>query len=678
MIIKKLSIYLLRIIVGSLLFTWPGMVYSSDKNDSDYLLSLSLAELLNVDVISASKKEESIATAPAIISVFTRQEIIDTGSKNIIEALSIMTGIFTYDTYFSEYNLVSIRNNFGGEHYLSKILFLINGHPTFSPVNGSVKLTALSINAVERIEVVRGPVAVLYGTNALTGVINVITRKGSASEKSEVSIGFGSDNKRKLDFSISDAKGDLNYFISGSYQKEDGYGVSLLPEQDEAGVGRPATDFGENILSLFSNISYQGFDLDFFYSDVAKDHKIGIIPNTFFSGVDTFDDKQLYLDFRYQQMMNDDISLNYKVRYDKLEVDYKVDGIYLLESAVFDLDSPPHITEVVTDATKMGAEFYANINFSDEWDLNTGLAYDKYKASPYLFAIDSSVVATGNSPLSPFVDSKSDHDAAFYANTNYLFSEKSSLTAGIRHTENNTSGGQTDYRVGLISEINDEFIFKGLFATSFRSANFFERYATSAPILQGDVDLKNETLKGLDLGLYYTNTQTKIALIYYQNETEDFIKRRLVNGVVTYVNLPQGEKISGIELELKHFFSPQLSLFLNASHALTTEDGATGDELEFTLDNLYNFGITYKPTEKITLNTYNSYRSDWDQSDSYMLSNLYMTYKTESYNKQLSFFLSINNIFDEQYTYAEFSRGNIATIPGGASRTYFGGVTMSF
>ena len=182
MIIKKSYIYLLHVIAGSLLLTWPAMAFSTDKNNSDYLLSLSLEELLNVKVISASKKEESIATAPAIMSGFTRQEIIDTGSKNIVEALSIMTGLFTYDTYFSEYNLVSIRNNFGGEHYLSKVLFLINGHPTFSTVNGSVKLRALSINSVERIEVVRGPVSVLYGTNALTGVINVITRKGAAAE----------------------------------------------------------------------------------------------------------------------------------------------------------------------------------------------------------------------------------------------------------------------------------------------------------------------------------------------------------------------------------------------------------------------------------------------------------------------------------------------------------------
>jgi len=676
--IVKPYIDLLGIVVGSLLLIWPGMVFSTEKNSSDYFLSLDLEELINVKVISASKKEESIATAPAIMSVFTRQEIFDTGAKNIVEALSIMTGLFTYDTYFSEYNLVSIRNNFGGEHYLSKILFLINGHPTFSPVNGSVKLTALSIKSVERIEVVRGPVSVLYGTNALTGVINVITRKGKTEEKSEISLGIGSGNKVKLDFSHSGVKGELNYFIAGNYQKEDGYDVTLLPEQDEAGVGRSSRDFGENILSLFSNISYQGFEADFFYSDVAKDHKIGITPNTSFSGVDTFDDKQLYLDIRYQQVINSDITLNYKIRYDQLKVDYKVDGIYILENAFFNLGSPPHITKVVSNSTKVGAEFYANINFSEQWDLNTGLSYDKYQATPYIFSIDSSVMTTSNSPISPFVDSKSDDDAAFYANTNYLFTKKSSLTAGVRHTNNNTTGGQTDYRAGLIYKINKEFIFKGLFATSFRSANFFERYTTSAPILKGDENLKNETLKGLDIGLYYTNNQTKVALTYYRNKTENFIKRQLVNGVVTYINLPHGEKTTGLEFELTHFFSPQLSLFINGSHALIAEDSATESALEFTLDDLYNFGITYKPTNKFTLNTYSSYRSDWGRSDPYLLSNLHLSYKTQAYDKDFSLQLSINNIFDEQYTYAEFSRANIATIPGGSPRTYHLGVVMSF
>lgn len=652
----------------------------TDTEDDFLLEEMSLASLLEFDgiVVSASKKEESIDTAPAIMSVFTRQNIIDTGSKNIVEALGIMTGLFSYDTYFSQYNLASMRNNFGGEHYLSKILFLVNGHPVFSPVNGGVKLTALPIEAVQRIEVVRGPVSVLFGTNALTGVINVITRKGDNNKQSTITAGIGSGSKRKLDFAINHEQDDFSYLISGTYQKEDGFPLKVLPSQDEAARGYADKDFGEDMTSLFSNIAYKGFEADIFYSNAKKDHKYGIIPNSFFAGADTFDEQMFYFDLRYQQVVNDDVLLNYRVGYDKLDIDWRNDGIYILESGPFGLDSPPHITDINTDSSKKSAEFYANIDISENWDVTTGIVYGSYEAQPYIFEIDTSIVSTGLSPLSSFTDTKTDSDVALYANTTYKVSDSTSLSSGFRYTDNKIAGGQFNYRMGLIYRLSKTLVVKGLYATSFRSPNLFERYAASAPILRGDENLNNEVLKGIDIGLYYNGQQTKASVNYYNNKTEDFIKRQAIDGIPTYANLPDGEKTTGLEFEFKHFFSKELSVFVNGTHSFSAEDGSNGEDLKYTVDNMANFGLTYKPSDKLTFSTFNSYRSSWAESPSFSVYNIHAAYKMALDEGELTVSLSVNNVFDEQYTYAEFSRGRLPTIPGGAPRTFHAQVSYAF
>jgi outer membrane receptor protein involved in Fe transport len=257
-------------------------------------------------------------------------------------------------------------------------------------------------------------------------------------------------------------------------------------------------------------------------------------------------------------------------------------------------------------------------------------------------------------------------------------SDDLSLTAGFRHTDNETAGEQFNYRAGVIYRINESFVVKGLYATSFRSANLFERYVSSVPILKGNVDLQNEELKGVDIGLYYTGKQSKAAINYYRNNTENFIKRRPVDGVPTYVNLAEGEKTTGLEYEFTHFFSKSLSVFVNGSHSFSAEDGASGEDLKYVLDDLVNFGLTYKYNEKLTISTFNRYRSGWGDAASFSVYNLHLAYLMTMGEYDVKLSLSLDNVFDKSYEYAEFSRGRLATIPGGAPRRFLAAINLAF
>jgi iron complex outermembrane receptor protein len=144
---------------------------------------MSLEDLMNVPIVSASREKEDAFDAPVTSYVVTRQEIEKAGSTSIPEALRLCPALFVTEVTNGVYQ-VDIRglNNAPAFDYaiLNKTtLVMIDNRPVFNQLQGGTFWANLpvDINDVERIEVVAGPSAALYGPNAVSGVINIITRK---------------------------------------------------------------------------------------------------------------------------------------------------------------------------------------------------------------------------------------------------------------------------------------------------------------------------------------------------------------------------------------------------------------------------------------------------------------------------------------------------------------------
>lgn len=166
-------------------------VFAQDaKTDSEDMYELSLEELMSINIVSASKKSESTFEAPVTSYVVTRQDILNSGATSIPEALRLAPGLIVREIANGSYD-VSIR---GGKDNLpshqftylnTSILAMINGRPVFNYLQGGTYWENLPIDVadVEQIEIVYGPNAPLYGPNAVDGVINIITRKGTGDSK---------------------------------------------------------------------------------------------------------------------------------------------------------------------------------------------------------------------------------------------------------------------------------------------------------------------------------------------------------------------------------------------------------------------------------------------------------------------------------------------------------------
>lgn len=173
-----------------LAFACVGEVSAEEKD----LLNLSVEDLLNVEVTSVSKKAESLNDSPAAIYVITQDDIRRIGATSIPEALRLAPGIDVARIDGHKW-AVSARG-FNGR-FANKLLVMIDGRSIYSRVFAGVywENQDVMLEDVERIEVIRGPGATLWGANAVNGVINIITKHSAETQGGLLVAGGGTEEQ---------------------------------------------------------------------------------------------------------------------------------------------------------------------------------------------------------------------------------------------------------------------------------------------------------------------------------------------------------------------------------------------------------------------------------------------------------------------------------------------------
>lgn len=186
---KKCRRLLPLIPAGCLLFTLNENAHSA----VDYL-DLTIEQLLDAQVVSASKKMESVSEAPAAIYVVTAEDITRTGVTTIADALRMVPGMVVARSDSNSW-AISIRGF--NSTLANKLLVLIDGRTVYNPVFGGVLWEAndLMLEDIERIEVVRGPGGSLWGANAVNGVINIITKQSEQTQGNVASAIYGNEEQ---------------------------------------------------------------------------------------------------------------------------------------------------------------------------------------------------------------------------------------------------------------------------------------------------------------------------------------------------------------------------------------------------------------------------------------------------------------------------------------------------
>jgi iron complex outermembrane receptor protein len=233
------------------------------------LAALGNSSVMTVDevVVTAERIRHPVRDVAASVSVVTAADLERTTARTATAALASLPGVFVQKTGAFGRNDVDIR---GVGDRGCRVQVLVDGRPEKMPIYGCVVTHTLPLNNVERIEVVRGPLSVLYGSDAMAGVVNIVTRRAERALELGARIDYGSFNTRHAVASAGLKQGGFNVLFSADKAMSDGH--------------LPNSQYNGNDLSLRAGYDFSSaFKLDFtgkYFTGVKHEPKRSTDPDT--------------------------------------------------------------------------------------------------------------------------------------------------------------------------------------------------------------------------------------------------------------------------------------------------------------------------------------------------------------------------------------------------------------
>ena len=185
---------------------------------------MSLLELMDIKITTAGKTSEKVSDIPASVVIITREEIAQNGYQTLHEILENTLGMYP----INDYNVLGTDMGVRGHKSAranENIIFMVNGVNQTNDMykNNPLNQIIVPVEAIDKIEIVRGPMSVIYGSGAFFGAINIITN--DSGEKKPVNIAsasYGSFNSKKAFVRFEDKIADLHFSLNGSVYNDDG------------------------------------------------------------------------------------------------------------------------------------------------------------------------------------------------------------------------------------------------------------------------------------------------------------------------------------------------------------------------------------------------------------------------------------------------------------------------
>ena len=183
--------------------------------------ALLLAESLPDYVVTASRDSEEILDAPAQVAIITADQIESTGKKNIVDVLADVAGVTVRSQSSDAQGQVSMRGF--GENSFGRVKVLVDGRELNNPDMNGINWQSIPVSSIERIEVLDGPSSVLYGSGAVGGVINIITKEGAKGVIADATLSYGSFSTKRALINGGYGTDTAGFLVSADIYKSNGY-----------------------------------------------------------------------------------------------------------------------------------------------------------------------------------------------------------------------------------------------------------------------------------------------------------------------------------------------------------------------------------------------------------------------------------------------------------------------
>lgn len=509
-------------------------------------------------LVTATRTEQEVKETPSAVEVITREDLDTLGATNLLDALRLSTSI-NITTPSMTGNGVSIRG-MESRH----ALILIDGQRMTSEgsssTGNSYEWTRINLDNVERIEIVRGIASSLYGSDALAGVINIITKKSGKKEftmtyspsRYSDDMSNGSDN---ISFRYDAGKqGPWSWAFTAGQRKTD----PLAEPGDEKNTTYHGTRKFMNMAGRYDLVGNRHLDFkaDYLKEDMAnRSHPVASVDNNFF-----YDNTRKSFSLG---LSGERSNGNYELRTYFGQQDKRQD-YYNNLTHVYTFG------EDLSTRKTWTTEARTSVQIGDQHLLTTG---GEFRTESY----EGSRVLTGKETI--------DY-TALYVQDEYVANDRWLVIPSVRLDDSSKFSSNVSPKLGITYKMNEHSRLKASAGEGFRAPTLDDMYMkmwmqpmSGMPMfIYGNPNLKPETSKGYEFGIEGERGNIFGKLTYFTNDVKDkIISQRIMAPpsppYFTYVNINKA-KIDGVEFEAGQRINNKFSVKLTYTY-LDAIDGKT-------------------------------------------------------------------------------------------------------
>jgi len=609
-------------------------VFAQD-DELEKLLRLKIEDLSNLKIVSVTKTFTKINEAPAAVRVITSETIKENGFFTLEEALSVLPG-FQFRN-IQGFNSYIFQRGIPNQNNLS--LLLVDGIQINELNSGGFYGGGqFNLDDVERIEVVYGPASALYGTNAVSGIINIITKNpendagfrlnglygsfntynGGISysyynEKDEFGVRFSANIKNSEKADLSGSEGDYNWSSNmENYEK----------------------DYSINLKSRYHNLSF-GLIFQNKQSSRTTNYKTTgtkyLDRNTLWNI--SFINSYLKYDYAFSPAINLLSTLYYRnTTINDNTVAYIIDtsqvGYYRPNNLI-------GLENMLSYSPFLGLSLIGGILFEYE-----SLADD--------YSITYSNASWEKPPAPPKPPMENNTLFSAYLQTQYKLNESFNLYGGVRFDHSSVYDNVFTPRMGIVFNY-DKLSIKLLYSEAFRAPKPWD-YSFGL----GNAGLKPEKMRSFEISSQYSLSQnTSVNLSIYKNKLDNIIVQESINNNYRSVNKGNVE-IFGVEISLEYKENPVKSFFNYTYNSSIDSSGTMTPEIA---KHCANLGITYYPFNSLDMTIRCAYYGERknpkliNSANSYFVDDAVVIYSSVSYSgfKNYRISITVDNLLNQIY-----------------------------
>lgn len=565
------------------------------------LLAMDLGEMLKVEVATGTAKQ--LSEAPAVVSVITADDIKAMGARTLTEALERVPGLHASLSDNRANTLYSIRGI--RTSTTPQVLILFDGvnisEATLFSSNFSFRYP---VNFIERIEIIRGPGSAVYGADAFSGVINVITKSPSNANSAEVGGSLGSFDYIETWFNANYTSGDFRLNMSVTHEETGNDDDRVTP------FGIMARE--RELNNIHINMEYGNYSFKNWYH--RNDQRMGIGAGVYGNDMDRDETEMFKTQLNWNGELTDEIDGSADVSYLSSRYDARFNQIFPpgvfpvgddgnLFTGLIPVNFPDGIygqPEGTTNKLSLNAALiYSGV---ENHRIRVGFGFEGSKLTDVreLKNFGPGVTDTANLPEDPdgpdgpllptsgldnLVDLTGtdfiyvqpyDRDVKYISvQDEWKFADKWELTAGVRYDDYSDFGSTTNPRLALVWNSRETLTTKFLYGTAFRAPKVAELAFINNPTTVGNPNLQPEEIETIEIAFDYRPNKNFTGLLnIFSYQSTDLIE--LVAGEYQNIGEQDGH---GVEVEANWQATPNLRInsnfsFLDSELPLSAQDKA--------------------------------------------------------------------------------------------------------